>query len=153
MDSEVTDQRIPAAALWLGLAGLVPFAAAALAQFLAWPLLSPAAGMRLGLVYGVVILSFLGGIRWGRALLARPARMQAAEFIVGIVPALAALTAFFLPDLLALALLIAGFLLQALWDVISAEEGRLPPWFARLRMILTAGAVPSLIVLLLALLI
>ena len=50
----------------------------------------------------------------------------------------------------ALALLIAGFLLQALWDVTSAEAGRLPGWFGRLRMILTGGAVVSLVAALLA---
>jgi hypothetical protein len=52
----------------------------------------------------------------------------------------------------ALALLIAGFLMQALWDVTSVEGGRLPQWFGKLRMLLTAGAVVSLVVALVAVL-
>lgn len=153
MDSTVSDRRIPAAALWIGIAGLVPFAAAGAARFFDWPLLPPPAGLRLGILYGTLILSFLGGIRWGVALPERAPRSQAANFAIGALPILAALSAIFLPDVLALALLICGFLLQALWDVMSAEDGRLPHWFARLRMMLTAGAVPVLIVLLLDLLI
>jgi hypothetical protein len=39
--------------------------------------------------------------------------------------------------------------MQALWDVTAVEQGRLPRWFGKLRMILTAGAVVSLIAMLL----
>ena len=61
------------------------------------------------------------------------------------------LRAIFMPEILpASALLIAGFLMQALWDVTSVEAGRLPRWFGKLRMILTAGAVVSLIATLVA---
>ena len=65
---------------------------------------------------------------------------------------LAGLAAVFLPAIPALALLIAGFLMQGLWDVMSVDAGRLPAWFGRLRMILTAGAVVSLVAALLAVL-
>jgi hypothetical protein len=40
--------------------------------------------------------------------------------------------------------------MQALWDVTSVEAGRLPSWFGKLRMLLTAGAVVSLIAALVA---
>ena len=72
------------------------------------------------------------------------------EFSASVLGSLAGLAAAFLPSIPALALLIAGFLMQGLWDVMSVDSGRLPNWFGRLRMILTAGAVISLIAALLA---
>ena len=142
---------IPPAALILGLAGVLPFAAAAVAQTGRLELLSPSEGLRLGVTYGAVILSFLGGIRWGAALPAGRGN-QTRDFSASVVPSLAGVAALLLPDGLATSLLIAGFLMQALWDVLTVESGRLPPWFGKLRMILTAGAVASLMVLLLRLL-
>ena len=65
----------------------------------------------------------------------------------------AGLAAAFLPAIPGLALLVAGFLMQGLWDVMSVDAGRLPGWFGRLRMILTAGAVVSLVAALVSLLI
>jgi hypothetical protein len=41
--------------------------------------------------------------------------------------------------------LIAGLLTQALWDQMCADRGRLPVWFARLRMVLTSLAVLPLL--------
>jgi hypothetical protein len=38
-----------------------------------------------------------------------------------------------------------SFLLQGAWDVQAAQNRRLPPWFATLRAILTAGAVLALV--------
>ena len=80
-------------------------------------------------------------------------RRQAFEFATSVLASLAGFAALLLPPVLGLILLIAGFLMQALWDVLSVEAGRLPQWFGRLRMILTAGAVMSLIAILLRLLI
>ena len=67
-----------------------------------------------------------------------------------VLGSLAGLAAIFIPPVPALTLLIAGFLMQALWDVTSVEAGRLPAWFGKLRMLLTAGAVISLIAALVA---
>jgi hypothetical protein len=49
------------------------------------------------------------------------------------------------PPAIGVSMLIAGLLAQALWDQICAESGRLPIWFARLRMILTSLAVVPLL--------
>lgn len=141
---------IPASALALGLAGILPFAAAALSMWVPLPLLSPEAGLRLGVVYGAIILSFLGGIRWGAALGPFDHARQGLEFRASVLGSLAGLAAAFLPTVPALSLLIIGFLMQALWDVTSAEAGRLPGWFGRLRTLLTGGAVISLAAMLLA---
>lgn len=151
MPGDPSRNTIPPAALILGLAGILPFAAAAVAQTGRLELISPAEGLRLAVIYGAVILSFLGGIRWGAALRAQR-RSQARDFSASVLPSLAGVAALLLPDGLAISLLIAGFLMQALWDVLSVESGSLPPWFGKLRMILTAGAVASLMVLLLRLL-
>ncbi len=153
MRDTVRSDRIPGSALALGLAGLLPFAAAALSPWLPVPGLPAGLGLEVGRIYGAIILSFLGGIRWGTALGPYGEKRQSLEFATSTLASLAGFTALFLPQVLGLSLLIAGFLMQALWDVLSVEAGRLPPWFGKLRMILTAGAVISLLALLLRLLI
>jgi len=152
MNDHSLSGRIPAPALWLGLAGLIPFLAGAASQWASLPLLPAETGLKLVIVYAAIILSFLGGIRWGTAIGPYDQGRQALEFSASVLGSLAGLAAAFLPPIPALALLIAGFLMQGLWDVMSADAGRLPAWFGRLRMILTAGAVVSLIAALLAVL-
>lgn len=152
MSDRSTTGKIPGAALLLGLAGLIPFFAAAGAQWASLPLLPPETGLKLAIVYGAIILSFLGGIRWGTAIGPYDSARQGMEFSASVLGSLAGLAAAFLPAIPALALLIAGFLMQGLWDVMSVDAGRLPAWFGRLRMILTAGAVVSLVAALLAVL-
>jgi hypothetical protein len=146
----VSSPSIPASALLLGLAGLIPFVAGALSLWVALPLLTPGHGQSLVIGYGAIILSFLGGIRWGTAIGPYDTRRQAVEFSASVLGSLAGLAAIFIPPVPALTLLIAGFLMQALWDVTSVEAGRLPSWFGKLRMLLTAGAVISLIAALVA---
>jgi hypothetical protein len=153
MRERATGDRIPGLALALGLAGLLPFATSALSQWLIVPGVPPGLGFQAGVVYGAVILAFLGGIRWGTALGPYGPRRQAMEFSTSVLAAVAGFAAVFMPAILGLSLLVAGFLMQGLWDVLSVEAGRLPPWFGKLRMILTAGAVISLLALLLRLLI
>jgi hypothetical protein len=152
MSEQQPHARIPASALLLGLSGLIPFAAGAAAQWVPLPLVTAETGLRLIIVYGAIILSFLGGVRWGTALGPFDARRQGLEFSASVLGSLAGLAAVFLAAIPALALLIAGFLMQALWDVTSVESGRLPQWFGKLRMLLTAGAVVSLVVALVAVL-
>ena len=153
MRDVVRSDRIPGAALVLGLAGLLPFAVAALSTWLRVPGMPAGLGFEVGRTYGAIILSFLGGIRWGTALGPYAAKRQSLEFATSVLASLAGFAALLLPPVLGFSLLIAGFLMQALWDVLSVEAGNLPPWFGKLRMILTAGAVVALLALLLRLLI
>jgi hypothetical protein len=142
-------RRIPTGALVLGLAGLIPFVIAALAQ---WPIGLPPLpfdSLAAGVVYGAVILSFLGGIRWGTAIGPYGRATQIRDMTMSVVPSIAGWIAVLLPSVPALCLLLIGFLLQALWDVIDVEDGRLPGWFGRLRMMLTAGVVAALLAMLL----
>lgn len=145
MSRQQSSTRIPPAAMFLGAAGLIPFAAGALSLWLPVPVLPAETGLRLIISYGAVILAFLGGVRWGTALGPYDEGRQGREFSASVLGSLAGLAAVFLAAVPALALLIAGFLMQALWDVMSVEAGRLPQWFGKLRMLLTAGAVISLI--------
>jgi hypothetical protein len=144
MTEQHVSSSIPGAALALGLAGLIPFAAGAASLWVPLPALTPELGLRLVIAYGAIILSFLGGIRWGTAIGPYDTRRQGLEFSASVLGSLAGLAAIFIPAVPALTLLIAGFLMQALWDVTSVEAGRLPSWFGKLRMLLTAGAVVSL---------
>ena len=144
---------IPGAALLLGLAGLIPFLGGAAALWAMLPGVAPERGLQLIIAYGAIILSFLGGIRWGTAIGPYDTRRQGLEFAASVLGSLAGLAAIFIPAVPALTLLIAGFLMQALWDVTSVESGRLPAWFGKLRMLLTAGAVISLTAALVAVLV
>jgi hypothetical protein len=144
MTQQKIQASIPGAALFLGLAGLIPFAAGALSLWAPLGPLVPALGLHLIIAYGAIILSFLGGIRWGTAIGPYDSSRQGLEFAASVLGSLAGLAAVFIPPIPALSLLIAGFLMQALWDVTSVEAGRLPGWFGKLRMLLTAGAVISL---------
>ncbi len=145
--------RMPMAAALLGFAGALPFVFFAGALWLPPPFPSVPFAFSGGLVYGAVILSFLGGIRWGTALGMGEGEHRSMTFAVSVLPALAGWVALALPPLLGVGLLIASFLLQAQWDVISVEQGRLPVWFGKLRMLLTAAAVLSLLAMLLRLVI
>ncbi len=153
MTKQNVSSSIPGTALVLGLAGLIPFAAGAASLWIPLAGLAPELGLKLIIGYGAVILSFLGGIRWGTAMGPYDTRRQGLEFLASVLGSLAGLAAILIPAVPALTLLIAGFLMQALWDVTSVEAGRLPAWFGKLRMLLTAGAVISLIATLVAVLV
>lgn len=143
--------RMIATAWFLAGLGAVPFVAMALSG-----VVSPEfAAARLGgdtafLGYGAVILSFMGGVRWGRALsLEQPAR-AAEQMILSVAPSLTAWLALLMNRPWSLLLLVAGFVLQAAWDMKAARNGLLPRWFGRLRLAISAIVVASIILVLLA---
>jgi hypothetical protein len=105
------------------------------------PALSGWSDKALGL-YAAVILSFLGGARWGRAVseTAPDPRLIA----LSMAPSVAAWGLVLLPaghSGLQLAGLAGALVLHLLWDLRSKG---LPGWYPRLRLILTAGAVAGL---------
>lgn len=144
MSNTTVQAPIPPAALSLGLAGLIPFCACALSQWVQLPHFSPEQGFQTGAAYGAVILSFLGGIRWGVAVKEFENNRQSAELAGSVLPSLVGWLSLLLSPIIGVSLLIAGFLVQALWDVLSVEKDYLPQWFGKLRMLLTLGAVLSL---------
>lgn len=137
--------KIPPAALALGLAGLVPFYASAAAGLSAQPDIA-----RIGLIsfalYAAVILSFLGGARWGLELARAPDAPSTARLVYSVAPSLAgwAIAGWMMlaPGAHGPAGLFAGcFAAQYVWDRTAGREGLAPNWYPALRQILTAGVI------------
>ena len=139
--------RVPPALLLLGLAGVLPFAWAALGILVPalgdWSLdvLGPRhTGRTLLLLYGTVILSFMSGTVWGYAMQAE-GRHRA---ILAGLSTLAALWAVALGfSTIALAL---GFVTLLALDLHAQRAGLAPRWWMRLRLLLTILVVPCLLV-------
>ncbi len=137
-------RRIPPAPLVLGLGGLIPFWALALGVLTGGGAGFGPARLALALAaYGAVIISFLGGIRWGFAVREGDAGLQ---YAIAVVPSLLAWAALAAPSPWRLALL--GVLVIVMWpaDRALVRAGFAPAWFGRLRMILSLGAGAALLV-------
>lgn len=137
-------------ATWLALAGYVPFAALALWLYMIAPD-HPWREETIHLLktYGALVLSFLGGIRFGLAVAAdRPER--GAELTLAILPALAAWIALWLGEPHSFALLAVAFAAQGAWDSFAAHRGHAPAWFGRMRIKLTVLVVIAMVLALLA---
>jgi len=162
-------QKIPKSALFLGLAGLLPFFTSALLAWLpsiAAPLselidsqgdlesVSSQTMRQQALTalaaYGAVILSFLGGVRWGNLLNDKSKIQQWSPLTLSVVPSLIAWPALLLGSMWALGILAAGFIIQYAFDIEAVRQKSLPAWFGKLRTILTTGAILSLLAGLLA---
>ena len=94
--------------------------------------------------YGVVILSFLGGIRWGVALVTNN-RAARGNMMLSVLPSLVGWVGLFLPVPYVFGVLAMGFAAQGAWDAISGEQGVFALWFAQLRIVLTFLVTASLI--------
>jgi hypothetical protein len=138
-------RTIPAAALILGLAGAIPFVALAITFALGLPELLGFPALGSLIAYSAVILSFLGGIRWGAALQADPA-IQPIQFILAVIPSLIGWIALLMPQNTAPSILLLAMMAQGISDVAGAQQRRLPPWFGRLRLLLTVIVSLSLLV-------
>lgn len=143
MDSSKDAAALPAGAQALGLAGLVPFVAAALAT-----LLLPEAGQRelagrVLLGYGAVILSFLGGVHWGLVLRDRPAQ-PFRPLAIGVLPSLLGWGSLFLPHEQALAVQVACFGGFWLYEHRVLGPAVLPAEYLALRRWLTLAVCASL---------
>lgn len=125
----------------LGLAGLLPFAGAALAFFAAPDSWSGFAEGAL-IAYGAVILSFLGAVHWGLALRApvEEAAAGPARLTLGVVPALIGWVSLLLPDVFALPLLALGILGTAGLEQWARGRGLVPGDYLMLRWVLSVGA-------------
>jgi Protein of unknown function (DUF3429) len=142
---------IPRSALWLGLAGLIPFVwgvACAYDQTLAgisFLILGPAPrlmGVGLVLSYGVVILSFMSGVLWGFAT--RATERAGLYYALSVLPALWGVFMVGGPDASRFAYLGAGFVGLLGLDWLFAAQGLAPGWWMRLRVLLTAGVLACL---------
>jgi hypothetical protein len=129
---------LPPGTAWLGYAGLLPFAACALAVALLGEEPREFAARAL-VAYGAVILSFLGAVHWG-LLLARPAPDTRRRLAVGVLPSLAGWAALLLSPRHGLALLVVAFGAFWLYEHRALGTSLLPDGYLRLRRELTLGA-------------
>ena len=147
-------RRIPPAPLVLGLGGLIPFWGLALGllaggmpAYQGMPrALARLSADRLDLAlaaYAAIIVSFLGGIRWGFAVREGD---RGSQYAIGVTPSLLAWAALAAPEPWRLVSL--GALLIVLWplDRGLVRDGVAPAWFGRLRMILSLGAGTAVLV-------
>lgn len=149
-EPEKSSDAMPWAARWLGGAGLIPFILAATLTYTAPDAVHRLRAADAGMIYGAVILSFLGGIRWGLALGPLYARDRNLQIAISVVPSLVGWGALLVAHVAGALMLIAGFVGMLLLDALIGREGRAPDWFFGLRLILTTGAVLCLIALLIS---
>jgi hypothetical protein len=112
--------------------GALPFIAAASMAFFNFGDVRGFQADQIAVAYGAIILSFLGGIRWGDAI----AKGPGATLFISVLPSLAGFGALLINTFNGTMILIAGIAAQALWDFIA--PGTLPDWFIRLRMVISA---------------
>ncbi|MEI6417874.1 MAG: DUF3429 domain-containing protein [Sphingomonadales bacterium] len=132
--------NIPRIVLGWGLLGLLPFLAPPLIGLLAPALRDLAAAS--AALYAAIILSFLGGARWGAEV--RAGAADARTLSIAMLPSVAAWAELLIwpPGHPAgLAALAGGLALVFVWD---AGASGLPAWYPRLRALLSAGAIAGL---------
>lgn len=135
---------VPRPALWLGLAGLIPFVGLAALSWIPGEQTSWASALLTG--YGVVILSFMGGCRWGLAAAGLGEGASVMALGISVLPALYAWMVALLPDSQAQPLLAMGLLALLAADLRLARTGGAPAWWPSLRWPLSLGAAGSLFV-------
>lgn len=146
-------RRLPVTALLLGIAGLIPFVVCGLEAITAPVVAGDVNYWLLALCgYGAVILSFLGGVQWGFALgppfaegVGVPAARRNYRLMLGVLPSLGGWAAILVmltgATVIALAILIAGFLLFASAESELRRRGLIPPGYIVLRWGLTVVVV------------
>ncbi len=137
---------IPTAPLVLGVAGLIPFWG--LAMGLAMKGVGPWSSSTLDAAlatYAAIILSFLGGIRWGLAVVYADRPEAVAHFAISVLPSLGAWALLALPE--PWRLICLGLLALALGPIDRnlVLSGFAAPWLGRLRLLLSSGAGLALI--------
>ena len=137
-----SEKTIPPAALVLGVGGLVPFLVCAGGLMAGLTLPVVGGGERLTqalIVYGVAILSFLGGVRWGIALGYEEGGKARRDYVVAVVPALVGWGAALLAPAAGLWTLCVAFALLGLMDYGLYCREVAPEWYGRLRLGLSAA--------------
>lgn len=137
---------MPNAVGMLGYGGLVPFIGLAILANI-----EPSHGILYRgalLLYGAVILSFVGAIHWGVAMMVRDLNDQdrRTSYVWSVVPALMAWATYILSPVTAALVLVLGFLLQYWRDATLARKLAWPVWYLPLRIRLTLVAILSLFV-------
>jgi hypothetical protein len=128
-----------------GLLGLLPFWALALATVVDTGF-DPVLALIALIMYGAVILSFVGALWWGMAIHAPPSSQRNTMFIWSVIPALIGWFATLATTDIGLRMLMAGLALQWLLDsmLLRKSPNLMPAWVFRLRTMLTGGALSAM---------
>jgi hypothetical protein len=136
---------VPPAALWLGIAGLLPFVAGTLGVWLLPPFWAGEA-LDAQCFYGAVILSFLGAVHWGLSIggFGPGPAADWRRLAWSVVPALFGWAAQLLSEVPSFVTLILGFAGVLCGDIAAARRGFAPAWYPVLRWPLTAVVILAL---------
>jgi hypothetical protein len=137
--------NIPRTPLLLGAAGLVPFVALALMLW-ALPVGYTETAVQWLLAYSAIILSFVGALHWGVALVHPEMGHRERGLLMGwsVVPALVAWVALALPPLAGTLVMLLMFIVQLVADHVLVRHFPVTPWFLHLRQRLTVVVVVCL---------
>lgn len=142
--------RTPPVALALGIGGLIPFVGLA-GVIVLNPHLPAGDAWRALTLYAAVILSFMGGVHWGRAMASDQPSHELAGYVVSVIPALVAWFAVaFMPPRPAATVMAIGFAALLLFDLAAVKRTVFPAWYGPLRIWLTSIVLASLATALLA---
>lgn len=131
----------------LGIGGLIPFVVGTALVLSNSEIMAPS-DLRFAVsAYAAIILSFLGGIRWGAAL-NESGRKSPATVALSVLPSIAAWVIVLVPAPWNYIGFAVAFIVQGVWDVTAIREGRIEtPWFAHLRMVLTLAVAACMVAL------
>lgn len=143
--------RIPVSAGFAGYAGLIPFAGTAFLVWFNWPGQAAQDALTALHLYAAIILSFLGGARFGFVTrryglpeTEEETRALRSGILIAVLPALAAWAALLLSPAAALATLILCYIAQFFADWQAGRAGDAPPWYGALRFPLTLFALAAM---------
>ncbi len=140
------DHQMPLSAALLGYGGLLPFIGLAVLSNM-----EPMHGVMYRgalLLYGAVILSFVGAVHWGVALVDPRLNERQRNALYGwsVIPALIGWIAYVFAPIAAALMLVLGFVLQYWRDLKCAGSVSWPSWYLALRLRLTLVACVFLLV-------
>lgn len=137
--------RTEKTARFLALFGYVPILVLAL-WLMGIDAAHPARAQTLALLqsYCSIILSFLGGIRWGLAMVFRHGGSPR-DLIASCVPPLVGWAAVFVPVPYAFGLFAVAFAAQGAWDTFAVQGAVAPGWYGKLRVLLTVLVVAAMV--------
>ena len=133
---EQQNRKIPAPAIILGLAGLMPFLFLT-SVWLTGSVMSSAVARETLVAYSIAILSFMGAVHWGLAMNATRCDQTWRRYAVSVIPALAATATAFIEGRLQFVWLAVCFFGLLVYDLLAVRRGEAPSWYPRIRWPLT----------------
>ncbi len=140
------EARTEATARYLALVGYVPILVLVL-WLMGIDAEHPARAPTLELLesYCAIILSFLGGVRWGLGMVSGQGGSPR-DLVASCAPPLVGWAAVFAPVPYAFALFAVAFAAQGAWDNFAVHAEVAPRWYGKLRILLTGLVVAAMLV-------